>query len=700
VSLWEEDFSAIKAEIDRVRASGVDDVEQYIRTHPEFVATCVALLRIIDVNQATLRLFGATGKEALTQSLEGIFRPGSLEVFGRLLQALVRGERHHEVEAELQTLNGRRLHVLISVAFPAPGEPLDTVLVSLADITDRKQVENALRQEMDVRTTLARVGESLAGELRSEQLIQSVTDASTKLTEAEFGAFFYNVTDDKGDSYQLYSLAGAPREAFADFPPPRATRVFGPTFRGEGVIRLDDVTKDSRYGQNAPFHGMPPGHLPVRSYLAVPVIGRRGDVLGGLFFGHSQAGVFTERHEQLAAGVAGWAAIALDNARLYQDAEEANRLKDEFLATLSHELRTPLNAVLGWAHMLRQSTMQPALQQRALESLERNARAQAQLVEDLLDVSRIMAGKLQVKGDAVDLALVVTNAVDTVRAGVAAKGLGLNVHLPADRRLLVTGDADRLQQVVWNLVSNAVKFTPAGGRVDVEVRPVDEKAEIVVRDTGQGIDPAFRPFLFQRFRQMDASKTRVHGGLGLGLSIVRHLIEAHGGTVAVDSDGPGRGATFRVVLPLRVPDGDEPKRAEAAVAADQPLLGVRAMVVDDEADARELTRYVLEVRGASVVTSGSAGEALHLLAENAFDILVADIGMPEQDGLSLIRAVRGLPEQAPNREIPAIAVTAYAGVRERDEALAAGFTAHLGKPVDPDQLTVAISACTTRGPQS
>jgi CheY-like chemotaxis protein len=341
--------------------------------------------------------------------------------------------------------------------------------------------------------------------------------------------------------------------------------------------------------------------------------------------------------------------------------------------------------------------MQPVLQQRALESLERNARAQAQLVEDLLDVSRIMAGKLQVKGEAVDLAMVVTNAVDTVRAGVAAKGLNLNVHLPDDR-MLVTGDADRLQQVVWNLVSNAVKFTPAGGQVDVEVRSVEAKAEIVVRDTGQGIDPSFRPHLFQRFRQMDASKTRVHGGLGLGLSIVRHLVEAHGGTVGVESDGAGLGATFRVVLPLRMADA-EPKRSDAGATSDRPLLGVRALVVDDEADARELTRYVLEVRGASVVTSGSAGEAMHLLAENGFDILIADIGMPERDGLSLIRAVRGLSEQSPNREIPAIAVTAYAGVRERDEALAAGFTAHLGKPVDPDQLTVAVSACVARGPE-
>jgi PAS domain S-box-containing protein len=243
--------------------------------------------------------------------------------------------------------------------------------------------------------------------------------------------------------------------------------------------------------------------------------------------------------------------LEADLRRHAADAEAANRLKDEFLATLSHELRTPLNAVLGWAHMLREGSVQPAMQQRALESLERNARAQAQLVEDLLDVSRIIAGKLQIASDPVDLGTIVHHAVDTVRAGVAAKGLNLHVQLPTGPRLLVIGDADRLQQVIWNLVSNAVKFTPAGGRIDVGVNRLSDAAQIEVRDTGVGIDPAFRPHLFQRFTQMDASQTRMPSGLGLGLAIVRHLVEAHGGTVTAESGGPGQGATFRVRLPLR-----------------------------------------------------------------------------------------------------------------------------------------------------
>jgi CheY-like chemotaxis protein len=287
----------------------------------------------------------------------------------------------------------------------------------------------------------------------------------------------------------------------------------------------------------------------------------------------------------------------------------------------------------------------------------------------------------------------VTNAVETVRAGVTAKRLDLRVVLPSDRRVVVSGDADRLQQVVWNLVSNAIKFTPAGGQVDIELRRVDSKAEVAVRDTGQGIDPAFRPHLFHRFRQMDASKTRQHGGLGLGLSIVRHLVEGHGGTVTAESDGVDRGATFRVQLPLRADDvADTNAVVAATLQTERALVGVRALIVDDEPDARELTRYVLESRGAAVVVTASAGEALHLLAKEAFSILVADIGMPDRDGLALIRALRSSPGGSINRDIPAVALTAYTSIPERDEALAAGFTLHLGKPVDPEQLVVAISA--------
>ncbi|MGE3512157.1 MAG: MASE1 domain-containing protein [Vicinamibacterales bacterium] len=691
VSLWEQDFRLVAAALDGVRATGVEDLQAYLDEHPEFVDRCMTLIKVVDVNQATVRLFAAGSKSELLLSLDRILGPEARDVLSGELVALAEGRRVYETEAAVRTLDGRRLHTLVSVTFPEPGQSLDRVLVSVADITARKQAEIALRQEVEIRSTLANVGAALAGELQSDRLIQAVTDASTRLTEAELGAFVYNATDDDGHAFALYSVSGAAREALDSWPPPRRAETLVWTPGATAIVRVDDITDRPPHGILAPFRGAEDGDAPVRSYLAVPVIGRGGAVLGGLFFGHSRPGVFTERHELLAGGVAGWAAIALDNARLYQEAAEANRLKDEFLATLSHELRTPLNAVLGWAHMLREGTLQDPMRRRALESIERNARAQAQLVEDLLDVSRIVAGKLQLKTEAVDLASVIAHAVDTVHAGVTAKRLTLQVHVPRDQRIFVTGDADRLQQVVWNLVSNAVKFTPAGGRVDIELSRIEAKAAIVVRDTGQGIDPSFRPHLFQRFRQMDASKTRVHGGLGLGLSIVRHLVEAHGGTVTADSDGLDRGSRFCVELPLRT----TAPRADGVVAdvnaGSRSLDGVRVMVVDDDTDAREVNRYVLERCGAFVAATASAGEALHLLAAGRYDVLVADISLREHEGLALVRALRSLPAGALNREIPAIGVADDDG-HESGDAPTSGFTLHLRKPVDPDQLIAAVSA--------
>ena len=394
--------------------------------------------------------------------------------------------------------------------------------------------------------------------------------------------------------------------------------------------------------------------------------------------------------------------IAESESRFRELAEslgEANRLKDEFLATLSHELRTPLNAILGWSHMLRSGTMPSGTQQRALVSLERNARAQAQLVDDLLDVSRIISGKLAIKTDAVDLSTVIAAAVDAVRPGAQAKGVSVNVALDPEREILVTGDGDRLQQVAWNLLANAVKFTPGGGRVDVELRNSESEAEVIVRDSGQGIDPVFLPYVFERFRQADSTPARKHGGLGLGLAIARHLTEAHGGTISVESAGQDQGSTFVVRLPIRAVGQRAVVPAKAAdESASRMLAGARALVVDDEADARELIRFVLEAEGAHVTTAESAGTALHLFGSRSFDVLVADIGMPEQDGYSLIRAIRSLPP-SDGGGTPAVAVTAYASLREREGVLDAGYDWHLPKPVEPEQLIAAVStALSTRSP--
>jgi CheY-like chemotaxis protein/anti-sigma regulatory factor (Ser/Thr protein kinase) len=345
--------------------------------------------------------------------------------------------------------------------------------------------------------------------------------------------------------------------------------------------------------------------------------------------------------------------------------------------------------------MLRANVLPPETQRRALDTLERNVRTQAQLVDDLLDVSRIVAGKLQIKSDEVDLTALVMSAADTVRPAAAAKGLTLRVTADADRQVIVTGDADRLRQILWNLLTNAVKFTPAHGRIDLELRHADDDASIVVTDTGQGIRPDFLRHVFERFRQADSTSARRHGGLGLGLAIVRHLTEAHGGSVSAESAGEGLGSRFTVHLPVqqirRRVDAPASSRGHKGTA----LSGLQLLVVDDEPDAREVLCALLEMHGACVTMASSAGEALERLRSTTVDVLLADIGMPEQDGYALMEAVRAL--QTPEAAIPAVAVSAYVSSRDRARAYEAGYGWHLAKPVDPAQLVAVVSAAARSG---
>jgi PAS domain S-box-containing protein len=385
-------------------------------------------------------------------------------------------------------------------------------------------------------------------------------------------------------------------------------------------------------------------------------------------------------------------------------AEEANRAKDEFLATLSHELRTPLTAMLGWTRMLRTRQLDQSTSAHALETIERNVRAQAQLIEDLLDVSRIITGKLRLDVSPVELMPVIEAALDNTRPAADAKLIQLQTALDPLTGP-VSGDAARLQQVVWNLVSNAVKFTPKGGRVRVRLGRVESHVEITVSDTGQGISREFLPHVFDRFRQADSSTTRAHGGLGLGLAIVRHLVELHGGTVEAESEGEGQGSTFIVRLPITAAvvatknldamlmRREDEADATASTSLDSPptLDDLRVLVVDDEQDARDLLVAVLERCGASVWAVGTVAEALDALRERRLDILISDIGMPGEDGYDLIRRVRSMPESQ-GGSLPAVALTAYAGKENRRQALAAGFQLHLSKPVDPGELAAAISS--------
>jgi PAS domain S-box-containing protein len=671
-------------------------------------------------NKGAERLFGYTADEVVGKSVTILIPPDRLDEETVILGRLRRGERIEHYETIRMRKDRSLLDVSLAVSpiRDSTGRIIGASKIA-RDITERRQAEEALRDETRVLELLNSTGTAIASNLDLKSLVQTVTDAGTKLSGAEFGAFFYNVTDERGESYVLFTLSGVPREAFEKFGLPRNTPVFNATFRGEGVVRSADITSDPRYGQMAPHHGMPKGHLPVRSYLAASVTSRSGKIIGGLFFGHQKANVFTERAERLIVGVAAQAAIAIDNARLYDDvrraaaererlleaeraaradAERVSLMKDEFLATLSHELRTPLNAILGWAHLLTSSEGGSEDLKQGLEIISRNARAQSQLVEDLLDMSRIVSGNVRLDVRWADLVSVIDAAVDAVRPSAEAKGIRLQKILDPSAESIF-GDPARLQQVVWNLVSNAVKFTPRGGKIEVILARVNSHIEIRVNDSGLGIRPEFLPHVFERFRQADSSSTRRYGGLGLGLAIVKQLVELHGGSVRAYSEGEGRGASFVVNLPLS-PVRVEPQPPAQGTTQGKPLAldreevdltGVKILVVDDEPDARDLIKRVLAMHNAEVITASSAAEGLELLQSARPDVLVSDIGMPEQDGYHFIRAVRKLPASAGGR-IPAVALTAFARSEDRTRAMIAGYQIHLSKPIEPRELLVTVGS--------
>jgi PAS domain S-box-containing protein len=448
-----------------------------------------------------------------------------------------------------------------------------------------------------------------------------------------------------------------------------------------------------------------------KAWISVPLL-IEGQAVGGLSLSFSTVPQLSESDRAFILALAQQSAQSIDRARLYESegqaraqAEAANRIKDEFLAVLSHELRTPLNPILGWTRLLRRGNLDSGKTAAALETIERNAQLQAQLIEDLLDISRILQGKLSFNSTPINLQTILTSAIETVRLAAEAKNIQIQTQLePTVGDVL--GDAARLQQIVWNLLTNAIKFTPAGGRVEVKLSLADEEpgthdtelmtkdklAQIQVRDTGKGIKPEFIPYVFDTFRQADSSITRTFGGLGLGLAIVRHLVELHGGTVKAESSGEGQGATFTVILPLLTRNTDvniEQKDTLSPNAHTLPLAGLCILAVDDELDNLELVQFILEQAGAKVICVTSATDALQQLNESKPDVLIADIGMPQIDGYKLIREIRQLsPEQG--GQIRAIALTAYAGEINQQQALAAGFQMYLPKPVDPETLVQTI----------
>lgn len=674
-------------------------------------------------NKGAERIFGYTPDEAIGQSVLMLIPLDHQNEEPAIIERIKKGEKIDHYETVRLTRDGRTIDISLTVS-PIRGANGSIIGASKVarDITAWKHAETRLQEQTETLEIINRLGRVLSAELDQERLVQGITDAATELSGAQFGAFFYNVNNVQGGSYLLYSLSGVPREAFENFPMPRATEVFGPTFKGESTIRSDNIKKDPRYGKNPPHNGMPQGHLPVTSYLAVPVVTRTGEVIGGLFFGHPEPGIFNERHERIIEGLAAQAAIAMDNARLYERsqtavqereellqreqearkmAEVANRSKDEFLSLLSHELRTPLNAILGWSRMLESGPLEPEVFARGVETINRSAKLQARLIEDMLDISRIISGKLRLDAQPVDLTAVINSAVETLRPAADAKEIRVYVVLDFGAGTIL-GDPVRLQQVVWNLLSNAIKFTPKSGSVRVSLERVNSHIELSVSDTGPGIEEDFLPYVFDRFRQGDASSSKKFAGLGLGLAIVRQLVELHGGTVHASNRTEENGALFTVKLPvMAVRQQDESAlegRVHPAAAANNftiecppGLENIKVLAVDDEPDARLLLTAMLEQCGAEVRTCQSAEEALVQIRAFQPDILVSDIGLPEEDGYSLIKRLRAA-EAGTGKRLPAIALTAFARTEDRLQALASGYNMHVPKPVEPAELLLVIAS--------
>jgi signal transduction histidine kinase/ActR/RegA family two-component response regulator len=669
----------------------------------------LALHPFVDTKSALLLLLGAV----MTAAWFGGLGPG---LAAALLAAVASSSLLRPVDGSSTTvlagdtlslglfLVGGSLISLLVAQFRAARDQAELVTERVPGKLAEGQSAATTAQELQTEiATLDRLGLTLAGHLDLERLVKAVTDAGVAVTGAAFGAFLYRAAS----GVWTHCVSGAPPEAFVDFPLAQDAEAFGSPFEG-AVSRSDDLTCDPRHGQNLPFKQMPPGHSPARSYLAAPVRSGTGDLLGGLFFGHPDPGVFHARDERLIAGLAAHAAIAVDNAHLYREAQEARtaaeaagRVKDEFLATLSHELRTPLTAIVGWAYLLQRGQLAPNEVSVAIDTIIRNANAQNQIIDELLDVSRIVTGKLQLDLQPVEIGAVVKAAIGTVTPAADAKSVLLHlIQDPAGSSVM--GDPERLQQVFWNLLSNAVKFTPKNGRVRVSVQSIGSHVEVAVADNGLGIDAAFLPHVFNRFSQRDSSSTRSVRGLGLGLAIARQLVELHGGSIQAESPGAGQGSTFTVKFP-RSPVTATPANGRIYSHADRSvgleeapdLTGIRVLIVEDDDDARALVAKVLEGQGASVEAVSSAREALDVLEKERIDVLLSDIEMPGTDGYQLIRELRLRPSRQ-GGSVPAAALTAYARTEDRLRALRAGFQLHLSKPVQPAELITVVASLAAR----
>jgi PAS domain S-box-containing protein len=696
---------AERIDLERAARATAESAQQSLKTTLSSIGDGViatdAAGVITFMNPVAEGLTGYPQNEALGKPLSDVFRIVHEHTRASVENPVARVLRDGRVVglANHSVLLGRQREVPIDDS----GAPIRSeagvitgVVLVFRDVTEKKRAEvrraflaeaaTALAESLDYRAILGRIAELSVPELADWCAVDMLDDDGRRLERIAVA----HVDPAKVE------LA---RELAARYPPDPNANYGAAQVVSTGVSAFYPEISDDLLAavSQAAGHLTLMRDLQMRSALVVPIKGRHR-VRGALTLVHAESNrSFSRADLEFVEEFAGRAGIASENAwlfaaeqRAHARAEQASRAKDQFLATVSHELRTPLNAILGWSRLL--STANDEQQRRrSAEVIERNAVAMAQLIEDLLDVSRILSGKMRIDVEPVDLAQVARAAMESVRPAADAKGIRMS--LVPGSVAAVTGDPARLQQVVWNLLSNAVKFTPRGGRVEVVLRQAHSTAEILVSDTGQGIDPAFLPYAFDSFRQQDGSSTRQHGGLGLGLAIVKHLVELHGGRIEARSDGEGRGATFIVRLPVSVLWTSNANFTPTTPAvADRPanaLEGIRVLVVDDDADARVLLQAFLRDSGGSVTTAASVEEAMAALTQDPFDVLLSDIGMPGEDGFDLIRRVRGLAD-AKLRSIPAAALTAYARAEDRRKVLQAGYLMHLPKPLEPAEVIAVV----------
>jgi PAS domain S-box-containing protein len=668
-----------------------------------------------------------TGKKAETMLGHGL-----LEAFPQLAERKLDTYYIRALEGQSGVLSQKLHRFLLEIpATGADNEPMyQSVRISplvergvvIGTVTVIDDVTERVKREAELQLQLEQRAQLLAGESAARSASES---ASRRLRHLQM------VTDDALAQMSLDDLLTSSVKTIRNILGADSAGILLAEPNGDLIVRATDGMTVDVHGARVPagtgFSGLiaserkpktiendlPPSPFSevvkmegTRSLSGVPLLVDKR-LLGVLCIGSRSVHVITEDDLRFLSLVGDRIAVSIERIRLYNaekdaraQAEEANQLKDQFLATVSHELRTPLNAILGWARMLSSGRIDEKTSKHAIEVIERNARSQAQLIDDLLDVSRIISGKLRLNICPVEPLIIVELALDAVRPAAEAKDIKLHAELDPTIGT-IPGDPDRIQQIIWNLLSNAIKFTPNGGSVNVEVKREPAYIKYKVSDTGQGISREFLPFVFERFRQADATVARAHGGLGLGLAIVRHLTELHGGTVKAESTGSGKGAVFSVRLPIQIGTSvaamadnvrnDARDVYQLGFECPPALTGLRVLIVDDEADSLDLMKTVLSHCDAQVTTARSAAEAFAAISANVPELLISDIEMPHEDGYSLISRIRALPAEHCPR-LMAIALTAHANEKDRERALTAGFDVHVGKPVEPVELVGAISS--------